>query len=139
MDVSEEVISHLRHVHQVRDTYCSLHSSNLRATYLGWNQRGCHPLALPSRRKHEDLGSMTSIFQVVNIYFERARLLKSTQLCQACQVYAFHVVRIHFYIILSFSLFYLIFHQSEGQSEVLHWMNRRVDLPLAAGTSITRS
>ena len=45
MDVSEEVISHLRHVHQARDTYCSLHSSNLRATHLGWNRRGRHPLS----------------------------------------------------------------------------------------------
>ena len=96
MDVSEEVISHLRHVHQVKDTYCSLHSSNLRATYLGWNRRGCHPLSLPSRRKQEDLGSMTSIINVVYRYFERARQVKSTQIRQACQVYALHVVRIHF-------------------------------------------
>ena len=48
-------------------------------------------------------------------------------------MYAFHVVQIHFYIILSFSLFYLVFHQSAGQSEVLYWMDHRLTLSLQPG------
>ena len=65
MDVSEVVISHLRHVYQAKDTYCSLNTSSLRSAHLRWTQSR-HPLAL--RRKRGGLGRMFSIFGEVNIY-----------------------------------------------------------------------
>ena len=134
MDVSEGVINHLRHVHQAKDTYCSLNTSNLRSIHLCWT-RSRHPLAL--RRKHGDLGSMVSICHVVYIYFERARRLKSTQLARLVNCMHFMSCQYTSILFQIFSLFYLSFRQSARQDEELYRMNHRLTLLLVVETSST--